>query len=91
MDLEQLTPAAQDYIKLIYELTDGEGRTTTNELAAEMGVRPASVTGMVQKLAQAEPAIVDYEKWRGGGFDGDRPVAGARTDPASSPAGNVSA
>ncbi|MCB0009720.1 MAG: metal-dependent transcriptional regulator [Anaerolineales bacterium] len=68
MYLDQLTPAAQDYIKLIYELTEGEGRTTTNELAAEMGVRPASVTGMLQKLAQAEPAVIDYEKWRGVGL-----------------------
>jgi DtxR family Mn-dependent transcriptional regulator len=30
-----------------------------------MGVTPASATGMVQKLASAEPALLDYAKHRG--------------------------
>ena len=65
MLLEQLSPAAQDYIKLIYELTEGDGKASTNALAEEMGVRPASVTGMIQKLDKIEPALIEYEKWQG--------------------------
>ena len=65
MLLEQLSPAAQDYIKLIYELTDGERKASTTALAEEMGVRPASVSGMIKKLNKIEPALIEYEKWQG--------------------------
>lgn len=37
----------------------------TNQLADMLGVRPASVTGMLQKLAAAEPALVEYHKHQG--------------------------
>jgi DtxR family Mn-dependent transcriptional regulator len=62
---EPLTQSIQDYLKHIYELTENGGPASTNDLAARLGVKPASVTGMVQKLASAEPALVDYHKHRG--------------------------
>jgi DtxR family Mn-dependent transcriptional regulator len=61
------TPAVQDYLRAIYLLArrapDG-GRVTTSQLAERLGVRPASVTAMLQKMAVA-PALVDYHKSHG--------------------------
>jgi DtxR family Mn-dependent transcriptional regulator len=60
-----LTQSTQDYLKHIFELTEGGGAASTNDLASLLGVKPASVTGMVQKLASAEPPLVDYQKHQG--------------------------
>lgn len=60
-----LTHSTQDYLKHIFELTESGGAASTNDLAARLGVKPASVTGMVQKLASAEPPLVDYHKHQG--------------------------
>ncbi len=43
--------AAQDYVKAIYKLHAEVGRATTLALAVKLGVRPASVTEMVKRLA----------------------------------------
>ena len=60
-----LTQAIEDYLKTIYELTGSEGRASTNQLAERLGVAPASVTGMIQKLAAAEPPLILYQKHHG--------------------------
>lgn len=60
-----LTQSTQDYLKHIFELTEGGGAASTNDLASRLGVKPASVTGMVQKLASSEPPLVDYQKHQG--------------------------
>lgn len=60
-----LTDSIQDYLKAIYELSQNGQPASTNALAARLGVEPASVTGMVQKLAAARPALVDYRKHHG--------------------------
>ncbi len=58
--------AADDYLKAILELSGpAEARVTSNALAERLGVRAASVTGMLQKLASQRPALVIYEKHRG--------------------------
>ncbi|HEV3230828.1 MAG TPA: metal-dependent transcriptional regulator [Candidatus Dormibacteraeota bacterium] len=44
--------AAQDYLKAIYKLQADTGRATTLALAVRLGVRPASVTGMIKRLAE---------------------------------------
>ncbi len=62
---EPLTDSIQDYLKAIYELTRSGEPASTNALAARLGVEPASVTGMVQKLAAARPPLVIYRKHRG--------------------------
>ena len=62
---DNLTQAIEDYLKTIYLLTQEYGRASTNQIAERMGVTPASVTGMIQKMAAAEPALVDYQKHRG--------------------------
>src|ERR1019366_5295520 len=40
-------------------------RVTSNALAERLGIRAASVTGMLQKLAAQRPSFVRYEKHRG--------------------------
>ena len=60
-----LTHAIEDYIKVIHELSQVDGRATTNRIAERLGVTPASVTGMVKKLAATRPPLVLYSKHRG--------------------------
>jgi DtxR family transcriptional regulator, Mn-dependent transcriptional regulator len=61
-----LSPAVEDYLKAIYYLQDAaEGEVTTSMLAERLGVASPSVTGMVQKLAQHKPKLVNYAP-RGG-------------------------
>jgi len=62
---QPLTNSVQDYLKHIYELTEDGQSASTNALAAELRIKPASVTGMVQKLAAAKPALVEYQKHQG--------------------------
>lgn len=57
--------STQDYLKRIYELTENGQLASTNDLARELNVKPASVTGMIQKLAAEKPALVEYQKHQG--------------------------
>ncbi len=60
------TESVDDYLKAILELSGPEGeRVTSNALAHHLGVRAASVTGMLQKLAVQKPPFVKYEKHHG--------------------------
>ena len=62
---ETLTASIQDYLKVIYELTENRPAASTTALAKRLGFAPASVTGMVQKLARVKPALVAYRKHHG--------------------------
>ena len=62
---QTLTISIQDYLKNIYELTENGRNASTNALAQKLNIKPASVTGMVQKLAAAKPALVEYQKHQG--------------------------
>jgi len=62
---ENLTHAIEDYLKAIYKLTAAHGRASTNHLAECLEVKPASVSGMIKKLSETEPPLVEYEKHRG--------------------------
>jgi DtxR family Mn-dependent transcriptional regulator len=57
--------STQDYLKHIYELTANGESATTNALSERLNVKPASVTNMVQKLASADPPLVQYQKHQG--------------------------
>lgn len=60
------TESVDDYLKAILELGGSEEeRVTSNALAHHLGVRAASVTGMLQKLAAQKPPFVKYEKHHG--------------------------
>ncbi|GAB4578021.1 MAG: metal-dependent transcriptional regulator [Anaerolineales bacterium] len=60
-----LTHAIEDYLKAIYELTTTHGRASTNHLAEHLEVTAASVSGMIKKLSETAPPLVEYEKHRG--------------------------
>jgi DtxR family Mn-dependent transcriptional regulator len=60
-----LTLSIQDYLKAIYDLTASGEAASTTALAARLGISPASVTGMVQKLASLRPPLVLYRKHHG--------------------------
>lgn len=62
---KNLTISIQDYLKNIYELTENGESASTNALAKKLNIKPASVTGMMQKLASAKPALVEYQKHQG--------------------------
>jgi len=62
---ETITQSIQDYLKHIYELNDNGSAASTNDLAARLNIAPASVTGMLQKLAGSKPALVVYKKHQG--------------------------
>lgn len=60
------TESVDNYLKGILELSGpGAQRVTSNALAERLGVRAASVTGMLQRLAIQTPAFVKYEKHHG--------------------------
>ncbi len=79
-----LSRAEEDYLKAILELGDEHGNVTTSMLAERVKVRPASVTGMVQKLARQRPLCVKYESHRGVSLTPTgRRIASARSAPRS--------
>lgn len=59
------TQAAEDYLKAIYEICEARARASTGQIAEALGVTPASVTGMLKKLAAADPPLVRYRKHQG--------------------------
>lgn len=65
-----LSPAAQDYLKAIYTLSArdaerdaGSVRVGTQQLADHMGLSPASVSRMLQRLAGV--GLIEYEAYQG--------------------------
>jgi len=61
----QPTRAAITYLKAIYDCSDTHGFVSTSQLAQHLTVAPASVTAMSQKLAVANPPLVEYHKHHG--------------------------
>src|SRR5262245_28943897 len=60
---EELTRAVQDYLKEIHGLGGAEGPVLPVKIAARLGVRAPSVTGMLKRLA--EGGWITYESGRG--------------------------
>src|SRR5215212_1077385 len=60
-----LSVSIQDYLKKIYELTENGEIASTNALAKKLNISAPSVTGMIQRLASASPALVEYQKHQG--------------------------
>lgn len=53
----------ENYIKAVYHLQQNSANVTTNELAAELKTKPASVTDMLKKLKAKK--LINYEKYKG--------------------------
>ena len=60
------TESVDNYLKAIFALGGiEEERVTSTALAERLGVAPASITNMLQKLASASPPLVQYERHKG--------------------------
>ena len=60
------TESVDNYLKAILSLGGAEhARVASKALADRLGVAPASVTNMLQKLAAAAAPLVEYERHRG--------------------------
>ena len=60
------TESVDNYLKAIFTLGGpGEERVTSTALAERLGVAPASITNMLQKLAASPSPLVEYERRRG--------------------------
>lgn len=55
--------SAEDYLERIHELIQSKGYARVVDIASSLNVKQASVTVMVQKLAEA--GYLKYEKYRG--------------------------
>lgn len=65
MEQTTLTTSIQDYLKNIYELTENGEAASTTAISKKLNISAPSVTGMIQKLASAKPALVEYQKHQG--------------------------
>ena len=69
--IHALTAPVEDYLKAIFEIeiadagpgAEHAGVAGTNEIAQALGIAPASVTGMLRRLADQE--LISYERYRG--------------------------
>ena len=59
----ELSGPVEDYLKVIFELETTDGAAGTNEIAAALGIAPASVSGMIRRLA--EQGWITHERYRG--------------------------
>lgn len=57
--------AKEDYLKAIYELEEKFGIAKTTPLAKKLGVRAATVTEMVQRMAKETPRVITYKHHQG--------------------------
>ena len=60
---ESLTAPVEDYLKAIYTIGRGTGAAATNEIAQRLALAPASVSGMVRRLA--DQGLLAYERYHG--------------------------
>ena len=60
---EALTGPVEDYLKTIYEIGRGTVAVATNDIAQRLSIAPASVSGMVRRLA--DQGLLGYERYRG--------------------------
>jgi DtxR family Mn-dependent transcriptional regulator len=60
-----LSQSVQDYLKIIYLQTRSGQPTSTVALAGALDIRSASVTNMLQKLAETQPDLLVYRKHQG--------------------------
>jgi DtxR family Mn-dependent transcriptional regulator len=60
---EPLTAPVEDYLKAIYAFERDGRAAATNDIAQRLAIAPASVSGMVQRLAEAR--LVEYERYKG--------------------------
>jgi DtxR family Mn-dependent transcriptional regulator len=60
---ESYTASVEDYLKTIYEIEENSGAAATTDIATRLAVAPASVSGMVRRLAGQ--GLLEHERYRG--------------------------
>ncbi|MEJ7811160.1 MAG: metal-dependent transcriptional regulator [Gemmatimonadaceae bacterium] len=60
---EAYTAPVEDYLKAIYEIERGAGAAATTDIAQRLAIAPASVSGMIRRLA--EQGLVAHERYHG--------------------------
>jgi DtxR family Mn-dependent transcriptional regulator len=58
-----LTAPAEDYLKVIYEIERSGAAAGTNDIAGQLEIAPASVSGMIRRLANQ--GLVKHERYHG--------------------------
>jgi DtxR family Mn-dependent transcriptional regulator len=58
-----LSGPVEDYLKAIYDLERVGGAASTNDIADRLAISPASVSGMVRRLA--DQGLITHEPYRG--------------------------
>ncbi|GAC1514695.1 MAG: metal-dependent transcriptional regulator [Gemmatimonadaceae bacterium] len=72
-----LTAPVEDYLKAIYEIERAAGAAGTTDIAHRLAIAPASVSGMVRRLA--EQGLIAHERYRGVRLTGAGRRAALRT------------
>ena len=72
-----LTAPVEDYLKAIYDIQQGGNAATTNALAERLALAPASVSGMVRRLATQ--GLIEHEPYRGARLTPSGRAAALRT------------
>lgn len=75
--LMPLTAPVEDYLKAIYAIQQGGEAATTNALAERLELAPASVSGMVRRLATQ--GLLEHEPYRGARLTAAGRIAALRT------------
>lgn len=63
MSSRPLSRSVEDYLKAIYDLSDAGEAASTSSIAEALEIQPASVTGMIKRLA--ESGLVEHVPYRG--------------------------
>ena len=72
-----LTAPVEDYLKAIYDIQQSDAAATTNALAERLALAPASVSGMVRRLASQ--GLLEHEPYRGARLTAAGRAAALRT------------
>ena len=83
-----LTVAEENYLKAIYHLSEeGTKSVSTNDIAAEIKTKPASVSDMLRKLSEKE--VISYRKYYGVNITPEGKKASASNCPKASTLGGL--
>ncbi len=74
---QSLSGPVEDYLKAIYDLELVGEPASTNDIADRLAISPASVSGMVRRLA--DQGLITHEPYRGVRLTGDGRRAALRT------------
>jgi DtxR family Mn-dependent transcriptional regulator len=58
---KELTPQAEEYLEAIFKLEQTEAGASTSGIAEELGIAPATVSGMLHRLR--DKGLLDYEPY----------------------------